>query len=124
MEKQTYSPAIKSFSWGSVTTEEGHSYKDVMLYPGGSRKWDWNETGTSHVPGILPEDVEFLLDRGAKTIILSKGVHKRLQTSDETFRLLEERDIPFHQLQTEKAVEQYNKLCKEKAVGALIHSTC
>lgn len=124
MKKQTHSPAIESFKWGSVTTAEGNSYKDVMLYPGGSREWDWNRTGTSHVPGILPEDVQFLLDRDAEVIILSKGVNERLRTSDKTFNLLKEKNIPYYQLQTEKAIERYNKLCKEKAVGALIHSTC
>ena len=120
MKKQTQSPAITSLKWGEVKTSDGKTYKDVKLYPGGSR----NETGTHHKPGILPADVQELLDNEAEVLILSKGVNERLQTSDDTIRLLERKQIPFHVLQTEKAVEKYNELRKDEAVGALIHSTC
>jgi hypothetical protein len=27
-------------------------YRDAKLFPGGSREWNWRETGTEHVPGI------------------------------------------------------------------------
>jgi hypothetical protein len=34
--------------------------KDFKLYPGGGRGWDWTETGTEHVPGNQPTDIEEL----------------------------------------------------------------
>ncbi|MDZ7715380.1 MAG: Mth938-like domain-containing protein [Balneolaceae bacterium] len=124
MKKKTRSPAISSLKWGEVKTSDGKTYKDAKLYPGGSRAWDWNETGTHHRPGILPADVQELLDHNAQVLILSKGINERLQTSDETISLLEQKNIPYHILQTEQAVSKYNDLRKEYAVGALIHSTC
>ena len=47
-------------------------YKDAKLFPGGSREWNWRETGTEHVPGIQPADVQELLDHGAKVVVLSR----------------------------------------------------
>ena len=119
------SPEITAFSWGVVTIAGNDKpFKDVKLYPGGARGWDWGETGTQHVPGIQPADVVELLENGAKTIILTKGVHERLQICPETLELLEEKGIPTHVLRTEKAIERYNQLRRTEAVGILIHSTC
>ena len=53
--------------------------KDFSLYPGGGREWDWSETGTQHVPGIQPADVEELLEQGATVIVLSRGMQLRLR---------------------------------------------
>ncbi len=103
--------------------QEG-AFKDAKLFPGGAREWDWRETGTRHVPGIQPADVEELLERGATEVVLSKGVYKRLRVCPETLELLERRSIPVHVLPTPEAVERYNELCGERAVGALIHTTC
>ena len=118
------SPAIMGFSWGRLETDEGAVYKDAKLYPGGSRGWDWNETGTSHRPGIQPADVEELLERGARVVVLARGVHERLQVMEETLARLREAGVAVHVLQTEEAVEVYNALREKEAVGGLFHTTC
>ena len=118
------SPRINSIEWGKISISDGHSYKDAKLYPGGSREWDWNETGTRHTPGIQPADVQELLEQGAEVLVLSKGFNKRLQTSRQTELFLNEQEVPYHILQTEAAVRTYNQLRETKAAGALIHSTC
>lgn len=119
------SPQVTQFSWG-VTQVEGYDkpFKDVKLYPGGAREWNWDETGTRHSPGIQPADVEELLEHGAKIVVLSKGVQERLQTCPETLEMLEAKGIRVYVLQTEIAIERYNLLAQSEAVGALIHSTC
>jgi len=124
MESKYISPKINSISWGKLITEDGNTYKDAKLFPGGAREWDWNETGTHHVPGIQPADVEELLKQGSEVVVLSRGFHERLQVCKTTIQLLEKKGIDFHILQTQKATEKYNQLLKEHAVGALIHSTC
>jgi hypothetical protein len=125
MANSEKAPKITHLSWGKVQVEGyNNSFKDVKLYPGGAREWDWNETGTQHVPGIQPEDVQELLDHGAQVVILSKGKQQRLQTSSETLEFLDKKGVEAEVLQTDKAVERYNELQSEKAVGALIHSTC
>jgi hypothetical protein len=118
------SPLITHFSWGRLKVEGGRRFKDAKLFPGGSREWDWSETGTDHVPGIQPADVEELLERGAKMVVLSKGIYERLQVCPETLAMLKQRGVGFHTLQTEQAVHLYNKLREKEPVGGLFHSTC
>lgn len=121
----TDSPTIAEISWGTTRVEDHGAFKDAKLWPGGARAWDWDETGTSHDPGIQPADVEELLDHGAETIVLSRGMNRRLQVMDRTLEDLGERSVEVHVLQTEEAVERYNALAEAgEPVGALIHSTC
>lgn len=125
MEQPTSSPRITHLSWGRMEVEgQSQTFKDVKCYPGGARAWDWNETGTSHSPGIQPADVEELLEKGAEVVILSKGINERLQVRPDTLEMLEEQGISTHVLQTEKAVERYNELRESAPVGGLFHSTC
>ncbi len=119
------SPKITRLAWGRVDVEgQPHPFKDAKLFPGGAREWDWRETGTQHVPGIQPEDVRELVERGARIVILSRGMYQRLRTPPETAAWLEERGVRVHILQSEEAVRLYNELVQHEAVGALIHSTC
>jgi len=124
MAADVRSPLITHFSWGRLEVEGDRRFKDAKLFPGGSREWDWRETGTDHVPGIQPADVEELLEHGAKVVVLSKGIYERLQVCPETLEMLKQRGIAFHMLQTERAVELYNKLRESSGVGGLFHSTC
>ena len=123
--EQTQSPRITELSWGRMAVEGVGGGKDFKLWPGGGRAWDWRETGISHAPGIQPADVQELLDKGCRTIVLSRGMLRRLQTCQETLDLLESRDIEVHVAETKEAVEIYNDLVQRgQAVGGLFHSTC
>jgi hypothetical protein len=123
MQQLTVSPKIEHLSWGCLQVE-GQALKDAKLFPGGYCEWDWNRTGTRHVPGIQPADVEELLECGATTVILSKGMLNRLQVCPETLQILEEKNIVVHVLQTQLAMELYNHLAETEKVGGLFHSTC
>lgn len=118
------SPAIESVKWGSTVVASVGRMKDAKLFPGGAREWDWNETGTRHVPGIQTGDVQELLDAGAEVVVLSRGMQLRLLTCPETLELLRSRGIEVHVEETKRAVELYNSLADSRPVGALIHSTC
>jgi hypothetical protein len=118
------SPRITNVTWGRIETADGRAFRDAKLWPGGGREWDWRETGTHHVPGIQPADVAELLENGAETVVLSRGVYERLQTCPETLDLLAREGVAVHVLQTERAVDRYNALAAEGPVGGLFHSTC
>lgn len=118
------SPRITRVSWGRMEIETLGRGKDFKLYPGGGRPWDWNETGTRHVPGIQPSDVLELLDRGSQVVVLTRGMQLVLRTCPETLELLRERGIPVHVEETRAAVALYNKLAADTPVGGLFHSTC
>jgi hypothetical protein len=123
MEQEARSPKVIDVSWGHLEVEDG-PFKDAKLFPGGAKAWDWNETGTSHEPGIQLADVEELLERGATAVVLSQGFHGRLGVMPETLRVLEDRGVTVHVRQTDEAVQLYNELRETEKVGALIHSTC
>ncbi len=118
------SPRIKSLAWGRIEVGGIGAFRDAKVFPGGAREWDWNETGTAHEPGIQPADVAELLDHGATTIVLSRGMLNRLHVSPQTLRFLAQRRVRTHVLPTAEAVELYNRLCDRECVAALFHTTC
>ena len=99
-------------------------YKDAKHFPGGSKEWNWRETGTSHQPGIQPADVLELLEHGATVVVLSRGMKECLHVPRETVDFLKERQVAAHVLPTPEAVEIYNKLAETEQVGGLFHTTC
>ena len=119
------SPCIKHVSWGRLEVEgETEPYKDAKLFPGGSREWNWRETGTGHSPGIQIADVQELLDHGATTVVLSRGMAECLHVPPETLDFLKEHQIAVHVLPTNEAAALYNKLAENELVGGLFHTTC
>jgi hypothetical protein len=124
MPQQQSSPRIASVSWGRLQIDDGSTFRDAKLYPGGSREWNWRETGTSHHPGIQMADVQELLDHGARVVILSRGMNGNLQVKQDTLETLKEKGVAFHVLKTEEAVQFYNDIRERQPVGGLFHSTC
>jgi len=119
------SPLINHISWGRMEVDGVGVGKDFKLWPGGGRQWDWRETGTHHVPGIQPSDIEELLNNGSQSVVLSRGMWLALQTSKETLDFLNEKNVPVHIAETRAASEIYNDMASDgEAVGGLFHSTC
>lgn len=123
-ELLTSSPRITGLSWGRLEVDGQRVFKDAKVFPGGAREWDWRETGTDHVPGIQPSDVEELVDRSATMIVLSTGFDSRLRVSPETLRLLRDHSIKFYVLPSQEAVKRYNEMRGKERVAGLFHSTC
>jgi hypothetical protein len=98
--------------------------KDFILYPGGAELWDWNDSGTNHGYGIQATDVEKIIKKGAKKIILSQGFYGRLGVSKDAINVLKQSGIEYKIMKTKKAVEEYNNSCEKGSVGGLFHSTC
>ena len=124
MDDVERAPRILAISWGRMDVEGLGVGKDFKLYPGGGRTWDWTETGTQHVPGIQPADVEELLLHGTTTVVLSQGMDRQMRVDPRTLRLLEERSVTVHIMDTRDAVKIYNDLIDDVPVGGLFHSTC
>jgi len=66
-----------------------HNFKDTRVWPGGAEGWDWKVNGTQHQPGILPADVQDILNAhpSLQAIVLSKGKwnHLRFACSSSNF---------------------------------------
>jgi hypothetical protein len=125
MSAESASPRIERLDWGVTGAAGLPLARDLKLWPGGGREWDWRETGTRHVPGIQLADARELIDHGATTLVLSRGMQLVLQTPAATLAALEAEGITVHVLETRAAAARYNELAAQGvAVGALIHSTC
>lgn len=119
------SPRVGENSWGHIEVPGFGRFKDVKLWPGGAREWDWDENGTRHDPGIRPEDVEELLAFEVEVVVLSRGRELRLLTMKDTIALLEQRGAELVQAETSEAIAAYNDLAdRGRRVAALLHSTC
>ncbi|XP_074996426.1 mth938 domain-containing protein isoform X1 [Calonectris borealis] len=149
------SPEIASLSWGQMKVKGcSTTYKDCKVWPGGSRTWDWRETGTNvmdksfksikvlrgvlnsnkknesmlfgeHSPGVQPADLEEVVKKGVKTVVIGRGMSEALQVPPSTVDYLKKNGIDVLVLQTEKAVEEYNALAAQGVkVGGVFHSTC
>jgi len=124
IDETMFAPLVTGSGWGYIEIEGQHRLKDVKLYPGGFRTWDWRETGTGHSPGIQPADVKELLEHGSRKVILSRGRFGRLQVCPETLELLQKAGIEVEVLKTSDALKSYEKWREKVPVGALIHTTC
>uniref|UniRef100_A0A8V0X4E1 Mth938 domain-containing protein n=1 Tax=Gallus gallus TaxID=9031 RepID=A0A8V0X4E1_CHICK len=77
------SPEIASLSWGQMKVKGcSTTYKDCKVWPGGSRTWDWRETGTNHSPGVQPADLEEVVKKGVKTLVIGRGMSEALQGNE------------------------------------------
>ena len=120
-----HSPRITHIAWGEMEVEGLDPSRDMKLWPGGGRSWDWRETGTHHVPGIQVADVMELLANGARAVVLSRGMELVLQTCPETLEYLTAHGVQFLVAETNEAAQIYNDLVAQgEAVGGLFHSTC
>ncbi|CAO2613766.1 Mth938 domain-containing protein [Lemmus lemmus] len=120
------SPKIASLSWGQMKVQGSTStYKDCKVWPGGSRAWDWRETGTEHSPGVQPADVKEVAEKGVQTLVIGRGMSEALKVPPSTVEYLQRQGIDVRVLQTEQAVKEYNALVAQGVrVGGVFHSTC
>lgn len=120
------SPEIASLSWGHMRVKGcTAAYKDCKVWPGGSRAWDWRETGTDHRPGVQPADLDEVLKKGIETLVIGRGMSEALQVPSSTLDYVRNKGVDVRVLQTEKAVAEYNSLAGKGAkVGGVFHSTC
>lgn len=120
------SPEITSLSWGHMKVKGcASNYKDCKVWPGGSRAWDWRETGTDHSPGVQPADLEEVLRKGVDLLVIGRGMSEALKVPSATVDFVKQKGVDVRVLQTEKAVAEYNKLVGQGAkVGGVFHSTC
>ncbi|XP_072118662.1 mth938 domain-containing protein [Mobula birostris] len=120
------SPQIASLSWGRMKVQDcPTAYKDCKVWPGGSRPWDWRETGTDHHPGVQASDLEEIINKGIETLVIGRGMSQALQVPSRTLDYIKNKGVDVKVLQTEAAVREYNSLASRGArVGGVFHSTC
>jgi len=118
------SPKVETIKWGLMKIQGYPPGRDFMIYPGGAKSWDWNNSNTSHEKGIQPQDISFIIDKGAKYVAMAIGMNSRLKVSDAAIELLKKTGTDYCILSTKDAVDEYNQLASISPVGGLFHTTC
>ena len=117
------SPRVGEHS-GSDEVDTLGVFKDVKLWPGGGREWDWGETNTrARTFGIQPSDVRSCWYT-VLTSSSSVGRELRLQTQAETFALLADQVSTWSSTRRRRPLRLTTVSPQRVVGGVLIHSTC
>lgn len=111
---------IEHYSFGRITIDGKTYTSDVIIYPGRVDSSWWRKEG--HYLQVV--DLTDVINAKPDILIIGTGYSGVMQVPKETINYLESKGIEVHVARTEKAVEMFNKLQKDKIVVAALHLTC
>lgn len=111
---------IEHYSFGSITVDGKTYTSDVIIYPGRVDSSWWRKEG--HNLHIV--DLTDVINAKPQVLVIGTGTSGLMKVPKETLSHLESKGIEVHVERTDKAVELFNKLQKDKIVIAAFHLTC
>ena len=78
--------------------------------------------GSGHT--ICADELRGILSDDAKALVIGTGQSGCAALADDAEKLVKERGIELHVLESPAAIKKYNELCIQKKTVALIHVTC
>ena len=111
---------IEHYSFGRITIDGKTYTSDVIIYPGRVDSSWWRKQG--HYLQVV--DLIDVINTKPDILIIGTGYSGVMVVPKETVSRLESEDIEVHVAQTEKAVELFNTLQKDRTVIAALHLTC
>jgi hypothetical protein len=129
--QRSASNAGSACGWGKLVVyinQVPQEFKDVKVWVGHkdvqAKEWNWKATGTQHVPGIQPADLDEFIDQ-VDEVILTRGVERVLQVPQQTVDYVKSKGKVCHIGETPDMIELFNRLVDQgKKVGGVFHSTC
>jgi len=113
---------ISSLEWGKIVVNN-KTFKDIKIWNTTVKEWNWQETGTRHVPGIQEADFIEFIDQ-VDYLILSEGMENQLQVSGSALDNIGP-TVKVIVGNTKDAVNKYNEIVRKGyRVGGLFHSPC
>jgi hypothetical protein len=111
---------LEHYSFGRLTIDGKTYTSDVIIYPGRVDSSWWRKEG--HYLQVV--DLVDVINAKPEVLIIGTGYSGVMVVPKETVSHLESKGIEVHVARSEKAVEMFNKLQKEKLVIAALHLTC
>jgi hypothetical protein len=111
---------IEHYSFGKISINGKTYTSDVIIYPGRVDSSWWRKEG--HYLQVV--DLTDVINAKPEVLIIGTGYSGVMVVPKETISHLESKGIEVHVARSEKAVEMFNKLQKEKLVIAALHLTC
>ena len=111
---------IEHYSFGKITIDGKTYTSDVIIYPERVDSSWWRKEGHSlHIV-----DLKGVIDEKPEILVVGTGYSGMMVVPEETISYLRSKGVEVQVARTEKAVEFFNKLSKDKKVIAALHLTC
>jgi hypothetical protein len=111
---------IEHYSFGRIVIDGNTFTSDVIIYPERVDSSWWRKEG--HNLQIV--DLTDVINAKPQIIVIGTGFSGVMRVPKETVSHLESKGIKVHVERTDKAVELFNKIQKDKVVIAALHLTC
>ncbi|NIO45105.1 MAG: hypothetical protein GTN36_06175 [Candidatus Aenigmarchaeota archaeon] len=111
-------PKINSFSFGSLTIDSKKYEDDMVIH------WDGEITPRESSHTFSKSELIDILLKGPETIIIGTGTGDCVKIDKAAEQFARSKNIEFIIKKTPEAVEEFNKLSRNKKVIAVIHVTC
>lgn len=111
---------INSYIFGTITIDNNKFTKDLIIFPDHINS-NWRRK-TSHL--LTEADITEIIDFKPKVLIIGTGASGLMKVGDKLKEKLKALGIEFVIKKTAEAIEEYNKICKEKKVVCALHLTC
>lgn len=113
-------PKINSYSFGKIVVDGNTYTNDVILLPDKVIDDWWRDEGHT----CSDSDLEKVFSADVDVLIIGTGKSGMMRTLPEVEQKADELGIRLIVKKTVEAVEEYNKLSKEKRAAAALHLTC
>jgi len=111
---------ISSYSFGNRIIDNQRYTNDLIIFPDHITS-NWRRK-TGHL--LIEDDIAEILDYKPKVLIIGTGASGLMKVDDKLKEKLKILGIEFIIKKTAEAVEEYNRIYKDKKVVAALHLTC
>ena len=111
---------IDDYGFGRVTVNGRTYHSDLIIYP--DRVVDSWRRQEGH--NLCLEDIRDLLLYKPEVLIIGQGRAGFMEVPDSVTAELRRQGIEVFAAPTEKAVQEYNRVCRSKKAVAALHLTC
>jgi len=111
---------IDSYCFGTITIHNQKFTKDLIIYPDHITS-NWRRK-TGHL--LTEFDITEIIDSKPEVLIIGTGASGLMKVDDKLKEKLKSLGIETIIKKTAEAVEEYNRIYKDKKVVAALHLTC
>ena len=109
---------IEKYEFGKIKIDGKEYNEDVRIFPDKVKDW-WRKEGHN----LCMDDLSEVIEAKPEKIIIGRGHDGMMNVDDSIIDELKNKGFEVYAGKTGEAVEEYNKLNKEKTVACL-HLTC
>lgn len=111
---------INSYRFGSIEVNEKRFTRDLIIFPDHITK-NWRRK-TGHL--LMLDDISEVIDAEPELLIIGTGAHGLMKIDGRLKDKLRNSGIDFIAKKTSEAVDEYNRVYKDKKVICALHLTC